>query len=429
MTEYIQLIRSNRNFALLWSAEVISLLGDWFDTIVLSVIVARFAGSAGIDEGMAVSLFLLARLVPPLFVSPMAGVLADRFNRKRLLIISDLTRACIVLLLVFAVSAPQWLWLIYLLTVFQFSMTAIFEPGRSAILPNLVRPADLVTANTLSSATWSAMLAIGAIAGGVVAAHAGTTLTLVTDACTFVISALLISQIRPGEVIKQTAAADEGQETPDTGFIDGLRYLRRNPIRIATLLIKTTQSLGNVDALMVIYATEIFIMGEDSTTPLSIMYAAFGLGAMLGPILLNFFNDGTLRRMHWLILVSYVWLALGWFFFSGATSLLLVSLALVVRAMGGSAGWTYSSVIIQKAVPDHYMGRMFSLDLAGFRLASAISIAITGVLIDAIGPENIRQVVIFFGLVSAVPLVLWGLSIPWQNRQPEPVLAGEQQTV
>ncbi len=426
MAEYIRLIRYNRNFALLWSAEVISLLGDWFDTIVLSVIVARFARSAGIDEGMAVSLFLLARLVPPLFVSPMAGVLADRFNRKRLLIISDLARAGVVLLLVFAVSDPQWLWLIYLLTVLQFSMTAIFEPGRSAILPNLVRSADLVTANTLSSATWSAMLAIGAIAGGVVAATAGTTLTLVTDACTFVISAALISQIRPGQ-IKHPAAEDDSQETLDTGFIDGLRYLRRNPPRIATLLIKMTQSLGNVDALMVIYATEIFIMGEDSTTPLSIMYAAFGLGAMLGPILLNFFNDGTLRRMHWLILVSYVWLVLGWFFFSGATSLLLVSLALVVRAMGGSAGWTYSSVIIQKSVPDRYMGRMFSLDLAGFRLASAISIAITGVLIDAIGPENIRQVVILFGLVSAVPLVLWGLSIPWQNRQPEPVLAGEQQ--
>jgi MFS family permease len=166
-------------------------------------------------------------------------------------------------------------------------------------------------------------------------------------------------------------------------------------------------------------------MGEDSTTPLSIMFAAFGLGAVLGPVLLNRFIDGTLRRMHWLILVGYAWMTLGWFLFSGASSLMLVSLALLVRAMGGSANWTYSSVILQKSVPDRYMGRVFSLDLAGFRLASAISIAVTGVLVDVLGTENIRQVVILFGLISVVPLVLWGLSIPWQNRQPEPLQAAD----
>ena len=125
-----------------------------------------------------------------------------------------------------------------------------------------------------------------------------------SSSLTFVVSALLILQVRPRAIETLAADATSGDK-PDTGFTDGLRYLRRNPTRIPTLLIKTAQSLGNVDALMIIYATEVFVMtGDDSTTPLSIMYAAFGLGAVLGPLILNRFNDGSLRRMRWLILIG-----------------------------------------------------------------------------------------------------------------------------
>ena len=113
-----------------------------------------------------------------------------------------------------------------------------------------------------------------------------------------------------------------------------------------------------------------------------------------------------------LIVVGFVWIALGWFAMGGATTLPLVSLALVLRAMGGSANWTYSSVIIQKNVADQYLGRMFSLDMAGFQLASALSILVTGQLVDLVGAENVRQVVGLMGLVSLVPLVLWTVAIP-----------------
>ena len=411
MSDYMRLLRQYPDFSRLWLAQVISLLGDWFNTIVLSALVAEYSGGSG----LAVSGFLLARLVPPLLVGPYAGVLVDRFDRKRLLILSDVSRAGVVLLLLMA-TGPEWLWLIYVLTILQFSLSAVFEPGRNAIMPSLLPHHELVLANTLSSVTWSAMLAVGAIIGGVVAAFFGIAIALVIDALTFAVSALLIWRITLHPEYAHEVEEDEAEGAPQTGFLDGLRYLRRYPATLAVLLVKTGGSIGNVDALMVIYASTLFIMGKDSTTPLSIMYAAFGLGAVLGPILLNRFNDGSTRKMRRLIIVGFVWMTLGWMVMGGAATLPLVSAALVLRAMGGSANWTYSSVIIQKRVSDRYLGRMFSLDMAGFQLASAVSILVTGLLVDSVGAENVRQVVGLMAILSLIPLVLWLLAVPRLER-------------
>jgi predicted MFS family arabinose efflux permease len=142
--------------------------------------------------------------------------------------------------------------------------------------------------------------------------------------------------------------------------MDGLRYARQHPATVAVLLVKLGQSLGNVDALMIIYATELFVIGEAGTTSLSIMYAAFGMGAVVGPIILNRFNDDTVRGMRRLIIIGFVSMTLGWLVFSGASSLAIVALALILRAMGGSSTWTYSSIILQKSVPDRFLGRIFS---------------------------------------------------------------------
>jgi MFS family permease len=295
VNDYIRVLRANPDYARLWMAQVISLLGDWFNTIVLSALVSVYSGGSG----LAVSAFLLARFVPPLLIGPFAGVLVDRFDRKRLLIISDLTRAGIVLAMLLA-NSPDRLWLIYVLTVVQFALSAVFEPGRSAITPGLIRdPEDLVIANTLGSVTWSFMLAIGAIIGGAVAAIFGTETALIIDAATFVLSALLLLQIKSYVRHEVHDESGERKSKSERGFMEGLRYVRAHPPTAATLLVKLGGSLGNVDALMIVYATTIFVMGEDdTTTPLSIMYAAFGIGAVLGPILLNRFNDGSVNIMR-----------------------------------------------------------------------------------------------------------------------------------
>jgi MFS family permease len=422
MNDYMRLLRANPDYARLWAAQVISLLGDWFNTIVLSALVSLYSDGSG----LAVSAFLLARFVPPLLIGPFAGVLVDRFDRKRLLIVSDLARAGVVLAMLLA-NSPDRLWLIYVLTVAQFSLSAVFEPGRSAITPSLIRdPEDLVSANTLGSVTWSAMLAVGAIVGGAVAALFGTQIALLIDASTFVLSALLIMQIKsytPPVRSKPYDENDSRKTKSDRGLIEGLRYVRANPPTSATLLVKLGGSLGNVDALMIVYATELFIIGEGGTTSLAIMYAAFGLGAVVGPILLNRFNDGSIRTMRRLIIVGFVFMVIAWATMGGATTLPIVALALVLRAMGGSTNWTYSSVILQKTTPDAYLGRVFSLDMFGFQLASVVSTIATGVLVDSLGVANVRVVVLGMVAVSGAVLIVWLLIVPWLERHEQPLPA------
>src|SRR5678815_4347597 len=179
MRDYFSLLQLRPQFRSLWLAQVISLMGDWFNTIASVIIVSRYSAS-----GLAVGGLFLARALPPFLLSPVAGVVADRFARRTILILSDILRACIVLGFLL-VDRPGRLWLLYVLTVLQFSVSAFFEPARAALVPALVENKELLTANTLSSITWSAMLALGGAIGGLTASLFGVKVSLVVDALTF----------------------------------------------------------------------------------------------------------------------------------------------------------------------------------------------------------------------------------------------------
>jgi MFS family permease len=411
VSEYISLLRENPGFARLWMAQVVSLAGDWFNTIVLSALVVRYSDGSG----LAVSVFLMARFLPPLLIGPFAGVLVDRFDRKAILVYCNLLRTGVVLMFLLA-TTPDLLWLIYALTIAQFSLSAFFEPGQSAITPSLVRRDGLVLANTLASITWSVMLALGAILGGVVAVAFGAAVALVIGAATFALAAFLISTIKVPEH-PPVRVVDESDDKGDGSFMEGLRYLAANPVTAAALLVKGGTSLGNVDTLMTIYATQLFVLGTDGQLSLGILYSSFGIGAVLGPLLLNRINDGSVRRMRRLIVYGFIWSALGWVLLGAAGALIVAALALVVRAMGGSANWTYSTVIIQKSVPDRFLGRVFALDLAVFQLATVVSILVHGWLVDALGTENVHLIAYGTMLISLIPLALWMIALPRMERR------------
>ena len=406
--QYVKLIRSNRDFTKLWLAQVVSLLGDWFNTIVISAMIVQYTDGTGY-QGIAVSAFLIARMIPPLLMRPLAGVLADRFDRKRLLIISDVLRALAVLGLLITTQGPEYLPLIYVFTIIQFLVSSIFEPARNAIMPSVLYRHQLVIGNTLSSITWSAMLAIGAICGGIVAEIFGIRAALLIDALTFVLSALLVMTV----VIPLVPRSEIGQEQrrkldkSKRSFADGIRHLRERPGTAAALFVKSAQSLTNADALLIIYGTQVFVLGDQGITSMAILWAAFGTGAIIGPLLTNRFSDDSVKILRRLITVGFAMIALGWLLWGMSPSLEILALAVVVRSMGGSVNWTYSSVIIQQIVPDEYLGRMFSLDFAGFELVQSVGIVLVGVLIDAVGAGSIHVIVYASALIALVPLAAW----------------------
>ena len=406
--EYIKLIRSNREFAKLWAAQVVSLLGDWFSTIVVSALIVTYTEGSGY-QGIAISGFLIARLVPPLLMRPLSGVLADRFDRKRLLIWSDVLRALAVCGLLFTTRGPEYLPLVYIFIIIQFLISSIFEPARNAIMPSVLFRHQLVIGNTLSSVTWSAMLAIGAIVGGIVAELFGTQMALLIDALTFLGSAFIVVTIAipasPRSEIGQPKR--EIQDKAKRTFADGIRYLRRHPATAAALFVKSGQSITIADALLIIYGTQVFVIGDQGITSMAILWAAFGVGAIIGPIITNRFSDDSVKTLRRLITIGFAMIAFSWIIWAAAPSLEILVIAVVVRAMGGSVNWTYSSVIIQQIVPDEYLGRMFSLDFAGFELVQSIGIVVIGLLIDAAGNDSIGVIAYVSALVAVVPLLIW----------------------
>lgn len=411
---YWRLLNENREFAKLWVAQVISLTGDWFNTVVLSALVAQYTGGSG----LAIGLFLMARFLPPLLVSPFAGVLVDRFNRQRLLVWSNWLRALIVPLFLLA-NTPDMLWLIYAVTIVQFTLSAIFEPGQSAIIPALTKPSMLVEANTLIGITWSVMLALGAVLGGIVAFLFGTGVALLVDAATFAVAGAVIAWIDydPVRGRKLTKAIENSKpDVEDTSFREGLRYVRRTPQMAAALFVKLGGSIGNVDTLMTVFATQLFVIGANGEVSLGILYSVFGVGAFLGPIFANRVNDGSVRRMRRLIILGFVGIVLGWAFLGAASTLFIAAIAIFIRAASSSINWTYSVIIIQKTAPNAKLGRMFALDMAGFQLATVISTLVHGGLIDLLGVGAIHLLAIGTGLISLLPLAIWLWSVNYLEK-------------
>jgi len=187
---YLELLKNRPGYRNLWLASLVSLLGDWFNTIASMMIVNRYT-----ETDLAISWILIARTLPRFIIGPLAGVVADRVNRKLVMVTADLLRAAIVASFLF-VDRPERVWLIYFLTTAQFVMASFFEPASSAIVPGLVRGSqELLTANVLSSVTWSVMLTMGAALGGVFAGIFGTQAALLADSFTFVCSAILVLRI------------------------------------------------------------------------------------------------------------------------------------------------------------------------------------------------------------------------------------------
>ena len=416
--DYVNLLTSNRDFAKLWAAQLVSLLGDWFSTIVISALIVSYTEGSGY-QGIAVSAFLIARMLPPLLMRPLAGVLADRFDRKRLLIASDLLRALVVLGLLFTTRSPDYLPLVYVFVIIQFLVSSVFEPARNAIMPSVLYRHQLIIGNTLSSVTWSAMLAVGAIAGGLVAELFGSEIALLVDSMTFMLSALLVAMI----AIPETPRSEIGQakravkDKSERTFLDGLRYFAKHPETAAAIFVKAGMSVTSTDTLLIIYGTQVFALGDQGITSMAILWAAFGFGAIIGPLITNRFSDDSVRVLRRLIVLGFAFIVLGWLIWGFAPSLAALTIAVFVRAMGGSVNWTYSSVIIQQQVPDEYLGRMFSLDFAGFELVQTIGILAVGLAIDALGEGGARSIVFASALAAVLPLLLWMRVAHWLEKR------------
>ena len=231
---YLSLLRQNRNFRLLYIGQAISQLGDWFNTVAVYALLFDLTGSA-----TAVAWMLIVQLLPIAIVGPLAGVVVDRMNRRRIMVAADILRSSLILGLLLVRRADQ-IWIAYVVTACNVAATAFFEPARTATIPNGTSPDQLLPANALASATWSAMLAIGASVGGVVTAVFGRDAAFVINSASFFISAVFIVMTRYDATPRQRPRVESIMAISGIGdLIEGLRYIRREAHVAALLLVKT----------------------------------------------------------------------------------------------------------------------------------------------------------------------------------------------
>jgi MFS family permease len=417
---YLALLRANRDFRRLWLGQVVSQLGDWFNTIALFTLVLRLTGS-----GRAVGLVLVARFLPSVVLGPLSGVLADRFNRRHIMIVSDAARALVVLGFLF-IRSPDQVWLVYLLTVLQLACSAFFEPARSAALPSVVAPRDLVAANAISSVTWSAMLTLGAAVGGPVTDWFGTDAAFVIDSLTYLLSAVLVAGVRlPERPPRPKTPLTLSKALGVTDTLEGLRYVRRRPRVMALLLVKSAWGVGGgILTLLPVFGEKVFRLSlgaglGGAALGMSVLYAARGVGTAVGPVVMRRFYGETREQMQRAIGVSFIVSGAFYVLFGVADSFALALLWLAVAHMGGSVLWVFSTVLLQSTVEDEFLGRVFAAEMMLMTLAMAASNYATGEALDRFGISP-RAVTVAIGLFFVVPGLLWLLTRRWWDRAHAP---------
>jgi predicted MFS family arabinose efflux permease len=413
---YVELVRNNHNFRKLWIGRIISQTGDWFNSVALFTLLLSLTGS-----GEAIGYILILKLLPTFFVGPLAGVVADRFDRKTIMIATDILRGLFVLGFLL-VRSPEQVWIVYAIAAIEVVLSTFFEPAQSAAVPTIVSPGELLSANALSGASWSVTLALGAALGGLVTGAFGRDTAFVIDALSFFVSAAYISAVRfpslsrgrtggPGE--KRLSLKDA---TGITEFIEGARYFKTNLTVMALMLVKSGWGLGGgVLLLLTIFGKQEFPLGRDGSTSIGLLYAARGLGALIGPLVARRVTSGSPRTMRRAITVAFFVSALFYLLFATATSLAMAMIFVIGAHAGGSVQWVFSTTLLQMSVPNRLLGRASALELALLTLSMSVSTYLTGYGLDHAG-LSARRMAMILGLAFVIPGIAWFMLQGWLDK-------------
>jgi predicted MFS family arabinose efflux permease len=397
------LLRRNRDFRKLYVASIISFGGDWFLFVALGGLILQVTGTA-----TSVAFLIVSQELPIFLVTPWAGWVVDRFNRKRVMIVCDVARVaiCVTFLLV----GPENLWLAYLLIASLSIFTAVFDPASSAATPNLVDASDLGVANAMNGSVWGTMLAVGAALGGVIATIFGRDTAFLVDAASFAASALLLSGIR-----RRFSEDREHEEHVGvvSATVETARYAREDHRVLALLSVKFGFGLAaGVLALIAVFAREVFHGGDIG---FGLLMASRGVGALVGPFLGHRIAGKDRERLLPAIALALGVFGLGYLALGLMPTLGLAAVAILVAHLGGGAQWMLSTYGLQRLVPDRIRGRIFAFDYAFITLSLAISSLVAGSLSDALGP---REAVMIVGGIALAWAAVWWLLTKNVRRTP-----------
>jgi MFS family permease len=359
----------NARFVRLWLGQGLSFVGDSVSTVALVLLVVDLSGSASAVGGV-----LVARLLPTL-ASPFVGVLADRLDRRAVLVAGDLVRAILVFGLIFVRDLPAIYALVFLLGAAQ----TVFNPTVRAAFPGVVGGGDLTRANALISGTFSFSVMAGPALGGVLVASVGVEVAFLLDALTFLVSAALISTIP----LPAPGRDDEGE-----GFFGELRagfgYLAgaRVPLAIATGAFLATLTANATVPAEAFLAKDTFDAGD---VGYGLIASLWGGGMILGSALTAVL--GGRMDLTLLYFVSIFATAIAFVGVGLSPTFVLALGAIAVAGVANGVDNVATDTVLQKRVPDAFMGRVFAARFMTFSAGEALAYPLGGLIVDASGPR------------------------------------------
>ncbi len=408
LSAYWRLLRTNRNFRLLWISQLVSEIGDWLYMVSIYSLLLELTGSAKV-----VAFAFVLQVLPQCFVAPTAGVINDRMSRKKVMIATDWCRAAIVFSMMF-VQTREHLWMLYVLLFTETIFWALYEPARSAVIPSITSGPEQLVANGLSSTTWSFTLAIGSAVGGVLAAAYGRNTVFVLDAFSFVFSALLVRRMKFIEPHMKDLAPLHARDLVDFSPIaEGVQYVSKDRRLLATMFVKCGIGLmGTNWVLLPIFGQKIFPITLSGFNPkssgmlgMSLLMGCRGVGALIGPLIASRFTGLDQRKFRTGILCGFLIGAAGYMCLGLAPSLPFACAAIVLAHSGGAIGWVFSTTLLQIHTDDKFRGRVFSAEFAFSMLT--LSIVSYGAGFFADQGVSVRTLAIWTGGIILIPAALW----------------------
>ncbi len=417
MREFLQLLGRNRNYRYTWMGQVVSEVGDHFNNIAVFDMAMKLTGS-----GLVVTGIMLARAIPAVTMGPLAGVILDRFDRKRIMIASDLVRAVVALGFISAFAMHR-AWLLYVFSALLMAASPFFTAGRSAILPTVASESELHTANSLTQTTQWTTLTVGAFLGATVIAI-GYDWAFIFNALSFVFSAWAIWKLKAPK--GQSFRAERKSLTevevvrPWHEYREGLRYMRSVPLVLAIALLAVGWATGGGAAqiLFTLFGEQVFNAGAAG---IGVIWGCAGFGLLLGGIAGNWLGKKlSYQRYKFAIFINYIVHGGAYVLFSRMPTLglALIFIALSRFAIAINSVMNYSYLL--RTVQDQYRGRVFATNEALTWSMMMISMMGAGIASTHYGTRTIGTVA---GLLSSTTAVFWGWA-NWTGRLPHPAMAG-----
>ena len=417
MSSFAHLLKDNGNYRYTWMGQVVSEIGDHFNNIAVFSLALAVTKS-----GLVVSGIMLSREVPAILAGPVAGVLLDRWDRKRLMIVSDLVRAVVAAGFILTVTHPKP-WLLYVFSGLLMFASPFFTSGRSAILPTIASREELHTANSVTQTTQWTTLVIGTMLAGTTVMQFGYRWAFALNALSFLFSAFCISRLQApkgGFRAERKSLTEAEVARPWHEYAEGLKYMRATPLvlGIAVISIGWASGGGAAQILFSIFGEIVFNRGAAG---IGQIWASAGVGLLFGGAFGHWYGKhGSFRGYKRAITICYIIHGGAYVIFSQMERywLALIFIGLSRAAVGVSSVLNMTQLL--RNVPDEYRGRVFATIESITWAVMLLSMTAAGIASQAVSPRTIGA---WSGVLSSTTAIAWAF-LNLSGRSPEPKREG-----